>query len=151
IPITEVITAVQTKSLICAIITVDAPTESQKRKLEEFGMAVSETFDEDTLSHMITSLDAFSENFDPLFDKYFDGRILKRYVDLKDSVQHEHLDSLKVIRSEFDIEKGSSADDLIKNLIRRGYGERRAHKIILEAIDDEILIPHIENLLEEPT
>jgi hypothetical protein len=148
LPISDVITAVQTKSLICAIITLEGATESQKRKLENFGVAVSNEIDEDTMSEMITELDVFAAAFDPLFEEYFDGRLIKRYIGFTDTIAYEHLSSLMLIESEFNKEKGASVDELIKVLIRSGYSERRALRIVLDSIDDGILIPYVEDSLE---
>ncbi|MHA1903342.1 MAG: hypothetical protein ACW968_04980 [Candidatus Thorarchaeota archaeon] len=146
IPISEVIAVVLTETLICAIITVDAPTETQKQNLENFGRVVGEMYDEEeeTVTELFTTpelVEAFSSSFDPFFDRFFDGRLLKRYVGFDDDSLPGHLNPLKDIADEIDKEKGSSPDELIKNLIRRGYGERHAHKMIFEVIDNDIMLP----------
>ncbi|MHA2188713.1 MAG: hypothetical protein ACXAAP_00660 [Candidatus Thorarchaeota archaeon] len=146
IPISEVIAVVLTETLICAIITVEAPTETQKQNLENFGRVVGEMYDgeEESVTEMFTTpelAEAFFSSFGPFFDQFFDGRLLKKYVGFDDESLPSHLTPLKDITNDIDKEKGSSPDELIKNLIRRGHWERQAYKIVLEAIDRDIMLP----------
>ncbi|MHA2302307.1 MAG: hypothetical protein ACXACD_15275, partial [Candidatus Thorarchaeota archaeon] len=88
IPITEVITAVQTEMLICAIITLEGSSVKQKGQLEAFGRDVGSLYDheDDTLRAMFHTpelSEAFAKTFDPVFESYFDGALMLRYVGVK--------------------------------------------------------------------
>ena len=80
IPISEIITAVQTEALICAIFTKGAPSERQIVRLEAAGRAIGILFDEDdaTLMRISGSADVaevFERTFDQIFGQYLDGHL----------------------------------------------------------------------------
>ncbi|MFW9793119.1 MAG: hypothetical protein ACFFEE_02360, partial [Candidatus Thorarchaeota archaeon] len=144
IPITEVITAVQTESFICAIITVDSPSITQKGQLESFGLEIGGFYDHDdeaTKQVLQTPkrMESMSNTFDPIFDKHFDGQLLKRYVGVKKTLP-ERLSPVSRAMNNLDIDHGVSPDAIIKSTIFLGYNERRAHAMVLEAIDEGYLI-----------
>ena len=144
IPITEVITAVQTDVLICAIITLEGASVRQKEQLEAFGRDVGGLYDheDDTLRAMFHTpelSEAFSRTFDPIFESYFDGALLLRYVGVKKSLP-AHLKPVSEAMVSLSIDYGVTPEAIIKSLVILGYGEHEAHSLTLEAIDNGYLI-----------
>jgi hypothetical protein len=140
IPITEVITAVQTEALICAIITVESASNRQKIQLETFSRDVGGLYDheDDTMRKMVRT-PTLTDNFDAIFESYFDGQLMKRYVGVK-KILPKHLNSVSAALDTMDIDHGVSVDAIIKAVSILGYSERRAHNMVLEAVDDGYLI-----------
>jgi hypothetical protein len=144
IPITEAITALQTEAFICAIITVDQASDSQRDQLESFGLEVGGFYDHDDeatkqVLHTPKRIALMSEQFDPIFDKHFDGALMKRYVGVKKDLPKSLKpvsDGMKAI----DIDHGVSPGAIIKSVMLLGFNERRSHSIVLEAIDNGYLI-----------
>jgi hypothetical protein len=144
IPITEVITAVQTDALICAIITLEGSSVRQKGQLEAFGRDVGGLYDheDDTLGavfHTPEISEAFAKTFDPIFESYFDGALLVRYVGVKRNLP-DHLKSISEAMASLTIDYGVTPEAIIKALVMLGFGELEAHRLTLEAIDGEYLI-----------
>jgi hypothetical protein len=140
IPITEVITAVQTDALICAIVTVESASKRQKTQLETFGREVGGLYDheDDTIRTMVRS-PTLTDTFDAIFESYFDGHLMKRYVGVKKSLP-KHLHAVSTALDKMEIDHGVSVDAIIKSTSILGYSERRAHSMVLEAVDDGYLI-----------
>jgi hypothetical protein len=144
IPISEVITAVQTEVLICAIITLEGSSEKQKVQLEAFGRDVGGLYDheEDTLRavfHTPELSEAFAKKFDPIFESYFDGALMVRYVGVKKGFP-AHLKPVAEAMASLNIDHGVAPEAIIKALVMLGYSERVAYIMILESIDDGYLI-----------
>jgi hypothetical protein len=141
IPITEVITAVQTEVLICAMITVEPVSMRQRDQLESFGKDIGLQYDLENgkIKQMVTNRD-LSESIDPVFLSHFDGALLERYVGVKDDLP-KHLELLRETMEKMDIDTGVSPEAIIRSMTLQGYGERKSHRIVLEAIDSGYLIP----------
>ena len=140
IPITEVVTAVQTESLICAIITVESASSRQKAQLETFSREVGGLYDhqDDAIRQMVRS-PTLSDTFDSIFVSYFDGRLMKKYVGVKRNLPKD-LSPVSSALDTMDIHHGVSVDAIIKATSVLGYTERRAHQMVLEAVDGDFLI-----------
>jgi len=140
IPITEVVTAVQTENLICAVITVDSISSNQKNQLEAFGREVGGFYDHDD-KMMLKAIEktSHSEKFDVIFDSYFEGGLILRYVGVKRSLP-ANLSLVTKVMSSMEIDHGVSPEAIIKAVILQGYSERRAYQIVLTAIDGGYLI-----------
>ncbi|MGD9397458.1 MAG: hypothetical protein PVJ05_13575, partial [Candidatus Thorarchaeota archaeon] len=140
IPITEVVTAVQTDALICAIITVEAPSNRQKTQLETFSREVGGLYDhqDDTMRQMVRT-PTLTDEFNSIFESYFDGQLMKRYVGVKKSLP-KNLHAVSASLDTMDIDHGVTVDAIIKAAILLGFSERRAHNMVLEAVDDGHLI-----------
>lgn len=144
IPITEVITAVQTEVLICAMITVETASVRQKSQLEAFGREVGGLYDHEdhTLRQMFHTpelSEAFSRSFDPIFDSYFDGSLMTRYVGVKKDLP-SHLSPVSEAMNTLKIDYGVTPGAIIRAVILLGHSERKAHQIAFEAIDNGYLI-----------
>lgn len=146
IPITEVITAVQTESLICAIITIESASSRQRTRLEAFSREVGGLYDHenDTMRTMVRS-STISSTFDSIFESYFDAQLIKRYVGVKKTLPR-HLNSVSVAFTSMDIDHGVTVEALIKATSVLGYSERSAHNMVFEAVDDGHLIVAEERL-----
>ena len=144
IQITEVITAVQTEVLICAIVTVEQASEQQKKQLETFGRDVGGLYDHEDhtirqMFHTPELSEAFVRTFDPIFDSYFDGSLLARYVGVRKNLP-EHLTPVADAFHSMSIDYGVTPEAMIKTVILLGYSELKAHEMVLEAIDGGFLI-----------
>lgn len=140
IPITEVVTAVQTENLICAVVTVESISSVQKSQLEAFGREIGGLYDHD--DQMITEIiekTSLSEKFDSIFDSYFEGDLIQRYVGVNRSLP-ENLSLVSKVMSSLDIDHGVSPEAIIKAVIRQGHSERRAYQMVLAAIDGGYMI-----------
>ena len=140
IPISEVITAVQTKALICAIITVESASSRQKTQIEAFGREVGGLYDheDDTIRTMVRT-PTLNGTFDSIFESYFDGQLMKRYVGVKKSLP-KHLNAVSAALDTMDIAHGVTVEAIIKSVSILGYSERRAYNMVFEAVDDGYLI-----------
>jgi hypothetical protein len=144
IPITEAITAVQTEQLICALITVDPASTRIRDHLEEFGRAIGTLYDnneEVTKPKALTSAHTSSvaKVLEPLFDSYFDGALLVKYVGVRKTLP-SHLRPVAEALSGADMNYGVLPESLIRSLVMSGYSERRAYRLVLEAVDGGHLI-----------
>jgi hypothetical protein len=146
IPITEVITAVQTDILICAMITVEASSERQKNQLEVFGKDIGARYDLENgeMKKMINNRD-LSISIDPIFESHFDGALLNRYVGMAETYP-KYLEPVKTALKRVDLENGVTPEALIKAMILLGNSDRKSYNLVLEAIDNKYLVP-IENTL----
>ena len=77
--------------------------------------------------------------FDPVFDKHFDGALMKKYVGVKKNLP-TRLQPVSQAMKSMDIHHGVAPSSIIKSVIMLGFNERRAHLMVLEAIDEEYLI-----------
>lgn len=145
IPITEMISVVQTEVFICAIITVENPTDRQRSKLEQISLQIGALFDhnESIINSIYSGIDPaqdFEEAISPVFDALFDISLLERYVGTKKNIP-PHLMPVAETISKLDIEYGATPEVIIRELIVQGYPERQVYNIVLECIDNEYLIP----------
>ena len=83
--------------------------------------------------------EAFARTFDPVFEGYFDGALMVRYVGVKKSLP-SHLRPISDAMASLNIDYGVTPDAIIKALVMLGYGERDAHNMTLEAIDNGYMI-----------
>ncbi|MGY5853964.1 MAG: hypothetical protein RTU92_10390, partial [Candidatus Thorarchaeota archaeon] len=144
IPITEVITAVQTKLLICAILTVETSSVSQKIQLEMFGSKISELFDHDDealqlMAHHTNHAQAFANAIAPVVDQFFDAPLLRKYVGVKKDLP-THLKPIADTLGSLDIRHGITPEAIIRDMTLHGFDERTALRLVLEAVDNEYLI-----------
>jgi len=142
IPITEVITAVQTEELICTIITVESASVRQKIQLETFSREIGGLYDHDDkfVSPVFRSLSSDAlEPFNQSFDSYFDGGMFLRYVGVKKTLP-KHLSSVSSVFKTMSIDHGVTVEAIIKALVLQGLNEGRAFNMVMESIDKEYLI-----------
>ncbi len=152
IPITEVVTAVQSEELICAIITVESASTRQKNQLETFSREIGGLFDHDdklfTTIHRAYTEEVV-ETFDKVFDSYFDGALFDRYVGVKKDLPNR-LSPITSVFKTMSIDRGVSPEAMIKSVILLGFTERTAINMVLEAIDNGYLIAAEKRLPPPP-
>jgi hypothetical protein len=145
IQISELITAVQTEVLICAIFTTSAPSPRQIESLESLGRATGALFDQETdtltrITHAAETADVFEKTFTQIFRDYFDGHLLDVYWGLnKELLAREHR-PLEKAMAELDTGAGVKPTDLVKALVLAGTNELKAFRLVVNAIEDGLLI-----------
>ncbi|MFX0045613.1 MAG: hypothetical protein ACFE8Z_07170, partial [Candidatus Hermodarchaeota archaeon] len=80
-----------------------------------------------------------SRTFDPIFESYFDGALLNRYVGVRKDLP-EHLTPVADAFYSMSIDYGVTPEAMIKAVILRGHNESRAYQMVLEAIDSGYMI-----------
>jgi hypothetical protein len=140
IPITEVITAVQTEMLICAMITVESASLRQRGQLETFARDIGLQYDLENgkIRQMVNNRD-LSESIDPVFFSHFDGALFERYVGVRDDLP-KHLDLVRETLEGMEIDNGVTPEAIIKSMTLQGYSDRKSYNAVLEAIDSGYLI-----------
>jgi hypothetical protein len=93
--------------------------------------------------------EAFAKTFDPIFEGYFDGALMVRYVGIKKGLP-SHLKPVSEAMSSLNIDYGVTTEAIIKALVLHGNSERVAYSLTLEAIDSGYLIAS-EKGLPSPT
>ncbi len=145
IPITEAITAVQSEQLIFAIITVDPASQRLKENLEDFARAVGGLYDSDEHIARPTGLtpevsESVRNVLDPLFESYFDGALLDKYVGVKKTIP-DHLRPVMDAFASTEIDHGLSPEQIVRSVVLLGYTELRAYRCVLDAVTKGHLIP----------
>ena len=140
IPITEVITAVQTEVLICAMISVEPATPRQKNQLELFGRDIGERYDlENGAVRQLVNSPDLDDTIDPIFDSHFDGALMNRYVGVRDDLP-EHLSFVKETMASMDLTDGATPEFIVKSMTLLGHSDRKSHSTVLNALDGGYLI-----------
>ncbi|TFG31183.1 hypothetical protein EU528_06850 [Candidatus Thorarchaeota archaeon] len=142
IPISEVITAVQTEELICVIITVETASNRQRTQLEIFSREIGGLYDHDDMfvSPVIRKLNSEEMNpFHESFDSHFDGAMFSKYVGVKKYLP-KHLRAISRVFKTESINHGVTIETMIRALIGQGINERVAYNIVMESLDGEYLI-----------
>ncbi len=143
-PISEIITAVQTEVLICAIFTTSSPSSRQTDNLEAVGRAVGALFDQDTetLTRMTMSAEAagaFERTFDQIFGEFLDGKLLDLYT----GIETEHLSReyrpLERVMGDIDASEGVRPIELVKKMVLAGTDELKTYSLVLRAIETGLL------------
>jgi hypothetical protein len=145
IPISDIISAVPTKSLIVAFITVRPPSKYQETAMEAFGRATGALFDE-ILADSRVRLDdeAQTEVLDTLFYDLLDGFLIERFRTSKDTEFPKSMSCLVNTAQQLENGEGFKLEDLAKGMATCGIAESYAYKIVMDAIDDD-LIQIVEN------
>ncbi|MHA2132538.1 MAG: hypothetical protein ACW99J_01625 [Candidatus Thorarchaeota archaeon] len=142
IPISDVVTAVQTESLTCALMTFTAPSDEQKSKLEALAEGIGLLYDEQL--RRPTGLVADPEivrHIDQLFTGYLDIGLLLHYVGFKDPPTSSDLIKVRDAIEESDDGTGSTPEEMTKLMMSRGISEGKALRLVFQAIDDGLLTP----------
>ncbi len=142
IPISEVITAVQTEELICVIITVETASARQKTQLETFSREIGGLYDHDDtfMSPIIRKFNSDEmRSIDESFQSHFDGALFLKYVGVKKTIPH-HLSVISSVFKTIEIDHGIGVEVIIKTLITQGMSERVAYDIVIDSLDSKYLI-----------
>jgi hypothetical protein len=136
-PISDIIRAVATENLICAFITLGAPTENQEKKMLEFAETTGFVFDGQFTEPPIRVIEGGTlAQFEALFDEVLDGRLLKYYT----IVESRWMPRSKCVKERVEIlsEAGEfELEVLAKGLTACGLEEARVYDLIMTAIERE--------------
>jgi hypothetical protein len=141
IPISDIISAVPTKNMICAFITVSTPSSAQEIKMEAYGRAAGAMFDvlfEDPQSKVL-SADTL-RMFDSLFFDLMDGSLLQSYRKRPEAALPREMKCLGAAASRLQTDEGFKLNELAKGMTSCGVEEAMAYKQIVAAIEKELLV-----------
>ncbi len=149
IPISEVVTAVQTNELICALLTVDSPSKNMFKALEEISFLIGSRFDSfpdllNTISRQTDKAIEYKNEFDNFFETQFDYRLLISYssYDLSRKGDFPLIEQAIISGN---LNKPFHVTDLVRYLITSGIEETEAYSLVIEAAESRFLL-----LLDEP-
>ena len=140
IPISDIISAVPTRSLIVAFITVRPPSKYQETGMEAFGRAVGAMFDDQyaTARSEVMS-DEHYRILDNLFYDLLDGFLTESYRISKDVSFPKQMKCLVETAQQIDRTEGFRLEDLAKGMATCGIEESHAYKLVMDAIEDNKL------------
>jgi hypothetical protein len=143
-PISEVVTAVSTEHLICALMTVDSPSDSLIARLEEIGLALGNQFDteERVLSEISQNVEKSKEYgsiIDTLFFNQFDGILTSRYLPCGSEVVPRRMMSIEDVFATAD-DEGITPAEIINRLLLAGIDDWTAHSLVLESIESGFIL-----------
>ncbi len=144
IPISEVVTAVQTKELICALLTVDSPSLKLSATLEETSLLVGSRFDTtpdllDEISRQVDKALEYKEEFDSFFETQFDFKLLVSYTSYDLSRKGEYpLIELAIISG--DLNRPFYVSELVRYLVTSGVEETNAYSMVIEAAESGFIL-----------
>ncbi|MFW9799739.1 MAG: hypothetical protein ACFFD9_04845 [Candidatus Thorarchaeota archaeon] len=140
-PISDIIRTVATQNLICAFISLSAPSRSQELRMVEFAETVGFVFDNMFTEPPVRALDEWTIiQFEALFDDILDGRLLKGYkvAELKGFPRKTKCIEERITK--IDGVDGFELEELANEMTSCGFEEARVYKIIMEAIENENLV-----------
>lgn len=140
-PISDIIRTVATQNLICAFISLSAPSRSQELRMVEFAETVGFVFDNMFTEPPVRTLDDWTIiQFETLFDDILDGRLLREYkvAELRGFPRKTKCIEERIIK--IDKTDGFELEELASEMTSCGLEEARVYKIIMEAIENENLV-----------
>ena len=153
IPISEIVTAVQTNELICALLTVDSPSTALTTNLEEISLLIGNRFDSDpdlltTISRHTDRAIEYKNDFDTFFETQFDYNLLIGYSSYDLSRKGEYpLIELAIITG--DMNRPFDVSDLLRYLVTSGVEETKAYSMVIDAAESGFLISLDKSTIEE--
>jgi hypothetical protein len=145
IPISDIVRSVPTENLICAFITITSASKAQEEKMINYARAIGMMLDESLSERPTQVVDAKTiKTFEWMFDDFVDGILLRPY-----QIGEKRLPKkLRCIDEVVDTSSGVKSFLLI-NLIRLletcGIDEDEAYLLIIDAIDEEYIVPIYPN------
>ncbi|TFG32382.1 hypothetical protein EU527_10290 [Candidatus Thorarchaeota archaeon] len=147
IPISDIISAVPTRSFIVAFITVRSPSKYQETGMEAFGRAVGAMFDEqyaEVQSEMID--EEHTHILENLFYDLLDGFLIEHYRTSRDVTFPKEMKCLESTAQQLEGSEGFRLEDLAKGMATCGIEESHAYKLVMDAIENnklEVVNGHI--------
>jgi hypothetical protein len=140
VPISDIISLVPTRNLLCAFIVGARPTMTLEDRMVGFARAVGGMFDETMAAPPRAVIDdAVQGLFDYLFDDIMDGALLRQYRVKKDALYPRNQKCLQTYLRAYPPENGFRLDALADGMAMCGIQEGNIYQQILDAIDDGIL------------
>jgi hypothetical protein len=148
IPISEVVTAVQTQELICALLTVDSPSTTLTESLEAIALLVGSRFDShpdflSAVSHFTENTIEFKKDLDLYFESQFDYDLLVEYSTY-DSAQKGKYPMIELAIDSTDLHHPFSVSELVGYLVTLGIDELQAHLMVIDAVENDFLVHKLE-------
>ncbi|MFW9963800.1 MAG: hypothetical protein ACFFCX_09570 [Candidatus Sifarchaeia archaeon] len=140
LPISDIIRAVQTRSLICAFVTVKSASLDQNRRMEGYGMQVGTYLDdifEDRPSSLVDN--RINEMLEYIFDTTLDGHLLKYYKIATDKEFPKRYRFLEELMTSIDTRHCSKPVYLAQGVSTYGVPQARGCTLVLEAIDKGLI------------
>lgn len=141
IPISDIISAVPTRNLICAFITGSTPSKEQLVKMEAFGRAIGAMFDE---SQVIAPTEVLDERqttiFTSLFMDMMDGEFLTAYKKREAVKIPRHMSCLSSVVGNMEDDE-FTLDELARGMAMCGIEEGEAYLQVMDAIENDLIHP----------
>jgi hypothetical protein len=140
VPISDIISAVPTRNMIVAFLTVRPPSKYQEISMEAYGRAAGAMFDEivvSTRTFQITEEQA--KLFNNLFLDLMDGILIERYELKKGVSVPKSMDCLVSTASQLQNGEGFRLEDLARGMATCGVEETFAYKMVMDAVHDGML------------
>ncbi|MFX1578661.1 MAG: hypothetical protein ACFFBJ_03375 [Promethearchaeota archaeon] len=153
-PISDIITTVQTKTLICALLTTNTPSPAQIHSLESLARMFGALFDEEEetilrVSQNRKAAETFALTFEQLFLEFMDGKLLTRYTNLDSEKMEKQYRPLKKMVSEIDEKDGFTPLELVRTLLSSGIDEAKAYKLVIDAIENDLFLGSVADERKE--
>lgn len=136
VPISDIISAVPTRTMIVAFLTVRPPSKYQEISMEAYGRAAGAMFDdivETSRTFRITGDQA--QLFNNLFLDLMDGILIERYHLKEDASLPKSMDCLASTAGLLEKGEGFRLEDLAKGMASCGVEETFAYKMVMDAVD----------------
>ncbi|MHA1934279.1 MAG: hypothetical protein ACW97A_03265, partial [Candidatus Thorarchaeota archaeon] len=144
IPISEVVTTVTTKELICVLLTVDSPSDALTNNLEKMSRQIGSKFDPNP--NLLTTITQnpeigyeYEDEFDRFFETHFDIMLLLDYLSYDKSKSGQFPMIEEAIDSP-EFQSPFSANELVTYLVASGLEERKSYALVIEAVETDFLI-----------
>lgn len=137
IPVSDIIRAISTNNLICAVVTLSSPSMIQEANMLLFARAIGLRLDNEMEAAPTSPVDQdMAKWIDQTFDEYLDGFLLEDYhiVDGRKAVKINDARVIAGLGNEFGL------FELVRGFMSSGLSEGEAYRLILEAINSGILI-----------
>jgi hypothetical protein len=143
-PISDVVTAYETENLICALITVDAPSDTLVSQLEELASSLGDLFELDAhvlakISQDVASAIEYSTMIDTLFFSIFNEILVSQHVFNFEADLPRRMKPIRVVFATDADEKSITPEELVDHLIVAGLDEMAAYSIVLEAMESGLI------------
>jgi len=140
VPISDIISIVPTRNLLCAFIVGARPTMTLEDRMVGYARSVGAMFDE-TLATPPRAIidDAVHGLFDYLFDDIMDGALLRQYRVKKDAPYARSQKCLQTYLEAYPPEDGFGLDTLADGMAMCGIQEGNIYQQIIDAIETGIL------------
>lgn len=140
IPISDIVSAVPTKSLIVAFITVRPPSQYQEISMEAFGRATGAMFDEMMADALSSSIPIErKEMFENLFFDLMDGFLLETFRVDEEADFPKSMSCLEGTAKQLENDEGFKLLDLVNGMATCGIEESFAYRMVLEAVEKKLL------------
>ncbi len=140
VPISDIISIVPTRNLLCAFIVGARPTMTLEDRMVGFARSVGAMFDETMAAAPRAVIDDATQGlFDYLFDDVMDGALLRQYRVKKDVPYPRNQKCLQTYLKAYPPQDGFGLDSLADGMAMCGIQEGNIYQQIIDAIENGIL------------